>query len=313
MHSSGSFLRTVIERIRTYLDEPDVDAKFTDDYIVRHVICPGMVDVISRINNTTTAPIILEATLTMDGEETRFVLPPCIAQVHRFVVQNDAGDPILDVLPRDIYNRLGVGWRLEGSPSSFVIVVPSPPAGTNTIKVWYTSNGDILPHLASGTLAEDADTLLNTVTLATTPTLGSVDRREGAYIGQYLRILTSGDTNPPIEERPIVSHDRVGSSWKVVVDPPFEHASVGTITYEIVPCGAQSMMEATAAWCASKLGTARKISNEHMSRILTNYRASLKTIGDNLTTAQARMPHTYPRDTIDSPQNQSPFTWSPIR
>ena len=57
MHSTGSFLLTVIERVRAYLDEATLDAKFTNDYLTRHVICPEMVNVMSRLSNNADNPI----------------------------------------------------------------------------------------------------------------------------------------------------------------------------------------------------------------------------------------------------------------
>ena len=48
MDSSNSMLKTVIERIRGLLDDPDLEAKYNDDYLVRHIIQPAFATVTSR-------------------------------------------------------------------------------------------------------------------------------------------------------------------------------------------------------------------------------------------------------------------------
>jgi hypothetical protein len=59
MHVTGSFLYTVLERIRGYLDDPDFDAKYNNDFIIRHIISPTMVDVWSRVNMNLDNPVVL--------------------------------------------------------------------------------------------------------------------------------------------------------------------------------------------------------------------------------------------------------------
>ena len=35
MHSTGSIIKTYCEKVRHYLDDPDLDAKYDDNYLVR--------------------------------------------------------------------------------------------------------------------------------------------------------------------------------------------------------------------------------------------------------------------------------------
>ena len=70
MHSTNSFIYTVIERIRGYLDDPDLDAKYTDDFLIRHIIMPSMTNVMARINNSLTNPVVSKLLISTVKEAT---------------------------------------------------------------------------------------------------------------------------------------------------------------------------------------------------------------------------------------------------
>ena len=57
MDSTGSILQTTLERIRTFLDDPSLDAKYSNDFLVRQVIEPEMVNVITTLNAQREEPI----------------------------------------------------------------------------------------------------------------------------------------------------------------------------------------------------------------------------------------------------------------
>lgn len=311
MHTTNSYLYTLCERIRAYLDDPDVDAKYTNDYLVRHIISPSQADVLSRLNNTIGSPIILKFELTYDEDETHYTLPPCIQEVLRLVVVDEEGGILLDIVPRDRMNMRGEQWALEGAPGCFELRLNVAYPITSTIEVWYVSNGDVHPHYGTGgTLANQSGT--DRFTLDLTPTLGSVDRRPNAYAGQILRLLP--DSPAAIEERVITTSYVTSSVWYVEVRKPFTHtADAGSLTYEIAPAGSQMLYEAIAVWGAMKMGTGRKISQAHQSSLRTQYLQALKTIGDNLTNIQTRVGHHFVRDTIDNP-NSRVWGWShPVR
>ena len=59
MDSTGSFLKTVLERVRGYLDDSDFDAKYQDQFVVQHVIMPALVDVWSRVSLNADNPVFL--------------------------------------------------------------------------------------------------------------------------------------------------------------------------------------------------------------------------------------------------------------
>lgn len=148
MDTTFSFLKTTCQRIRALLDEPDVDAKYNDDYLVRHTIGPSMVDVISRLNNTIGSPIILKIDLTLERTLAKYALPPCVQEVIRLVSTDEKGNAVLDVAPRDRMNYRGKNWSIEGGPGCFTLEIDYP-SGFNTIQIWYISNGDASPHYAT--------------------------------------------------------------------------------------------------------------------------------------------------------------------
>lgn len=371
MDSTNSYLYTVLDRIRSYIDLPEVEAKYSNDYLIRHTIGPAQVDVLSRLSHTTGSPVLLEMELTLSGDPVDFVLPPNVLWVLRIETIDADGNRMGEVRPRSFWNPYGAqNWRIEGSPGALVLRVDAAPSGLDTVRMVYQTNGDILPHYGSGTLAYErtttatltvtdgestitrstgswvtdgyeindyldttnfanadnnltyirvtdvtANVLTTTgtfgttvtesatvsankskLTLAATPTLGGLDRRENSYVGSVLRLLPA---TGPIEERQITAHYYSGGSWYVEVRGAFDEIAGGSVLYEIAPAGAQSLYEAIAAWSAMKIGS-NFLTKQRQDSLLLQYRAAIKTIGDNLTYVQSRDPHHYERKTADS-------------
>jgi hypothetical protein len=286
MHDGGSFLRIVIDRIRGYLDDPDIDAKYSDDFIVRHVIGPCMTDVISRINHNWDNPVVVRHVAGICAGQPYYQLPPSIGEIWRVCTTDDQGNIIDDWKPRGEWNPNGPLWSIEGNLLSFR---PLPRTDV-CLEIFYVPNGDVSPHMGTGHW--DAENKV--FTMGATPTLGAIDRRPNAYAGQVLRLLP---TNTYVEERVIGVHDVVHG----VLQPriAFHHES-GEMPYEIAPIGAQSLYEAIASSGALKLGAYRKISGTHYQMILRQYQSAIKTVGDNLSNLQMRTAKAWDRNTVDS-------------
>lgn len=373
MHASGSMILTIAERVRGLLDEPSLDAKYTQDLLVRHHLTSAFVDVLSRINNTTGSPIINRMSLVSDFVRPReFRLPPCVQEVVRLLVTDSDGQPVQDMVPRDRMDWRGPGWQLEGSPGALTLRVTEPLLAAGGAEIWYVSNSDMLPHYstagsassyqvavatadwtaatrtltktggftnytfragdkikitAGGTVGDydvesrvdDDNIVLKTsisasnlsgtvagrlfvwfVDLATTPTLGQLDRRESSYIGQMFRYLPTGATDR-VQEAQITEHVLAGSAWRVKLRFPIDvGATPGTLTYEVVPAAAQALADAVACQCALRMGVGVKISETHRSAIAVQYRTALKTIGDNMTNIQTVMPKSITRGTVNA-------------
>lgn len=375
MNTTNSYLYTLLDRIRATLDEPDLDAKYSNDYLIRHVICPAQVDVISRLNNTISCPVVNTLTISLIPDEEIYPLPPCVQEVLRLIQRDsDTNNIIFDAVPEDRMHPSGTGWSLEGMPGCLELHIDPSVSNTTEVQLWYVSNGDILPHYSTaGTLTASKSATVSasvtaaaytltrasgdwtttfavgdlvnltgfsnaanniegaritavsalvitfdeaftttegpvsvtlksdrsTLTLSNSPTLGVLDQRPSAYVGQILRLLPASPL--PVEERIIETHYELNGAWYVTVRKPFGEAIAGTVIYEIVPAGSQSFIEAVAAWSAMKLAGARKISEAHYQRIRTAYLAALKTIGDNVTNIQTRRPKSFVKGTVDNP------------
>lgn len=310
MNSTNSFLYTVIDRIRLYLDDPDVNAKYTDQHIVQHVVSPAMVDVISRLALTSGAPVLLPVDITLVTDQFVYSLPPCVGSVMAITTIDEDGNDVSELKPRSHFHVDGLGWSLEGLPGHFRLKLGSNSLlGLSSLRVWYVSTGDVHPHYGTGTLADVSGT--DTVTLAASPTLGLLDRRPNAYAGQILRLLPTA-TTAAVEQRIITSSTFSGGVFKALVDLPFTYAADGSVLYEIAPAGSQTLCEAVACWASMKLGTARRITNAHYERLAQHYKAALKSAGDVLTNAQGRIPHHIERNTRDNPEGLAP-AWFPLR
>lgn len=295
MHSTGSFLYTVLERIRGYLDDPDFDAKYNNDFLIRHIISPTMVDVLSRINMNLDNPVVMRLDIEVDKNTEYYQLPPSIGEVWRVCRRDTNGDIIEDFKPRNEFHPSGPGWALEGNTLRFEDEMPA-----DTWTIYYVPSGDIMPHYSTdgGTMRGDRKTFV----MDTTPNLGELDRRENSYAGQILRVIPATGM---IEERVIASHD-VDLS-EVTTRTEFSTPLTTGVRYEIAPIRMQSLYEAISAGSALKLGAYRKITGNHYQMVLQQYRSAIKTATDNVANMQMRTGKSFMKKTVDNPNYNDLF------
>jgi len=296
MHSTNSFIYTVIERIRGYLDDPDLDAKYTDDFLIRHIIMPSMTNVMARINNSLTNPVVSKLLISTVKDTQYYQLPPTVGEIWGVTeYDTDTGDITRDYKPRSHWSPDGPNWSLEGN----LLSIRPIPAKAQDIYIFYTHTGDLLLHYGAGTLDSD----LTTFTLATSPTLGAIDKRANAYAGSILRLL-SGNV---IEERVVESStaNEYTGSIELTVRVPFAHNSAGAVTYEVAPLNSQALYEAVAASGALKLASYKKITGTHFQMIQLQYKDAMKTAADHYANIQMRTPKHLDKDTVDNSDNRS--------
>lgn len=296
MDSTGSFLKTVIERVRGYLDDADFDAKYQDQFLIQHVIMPALVDVWSRVSLNADNPVMLDYTITLVNDQECYVLPSCVGEVHEVVqmaTSGNDGQPITEMIPRHRMSVGGPTWALEGNMLCFR-PFPSGVDGITPFTIRYTSNGDMSPHYCDGTNMGTIGASGLTFVFAATPTLGLLDKRENCYAGQIIRILDG----TVFEERIIASYN--AATRTCTMKRPFA-SSVGTHAYEVAPSRSQGMVEAVSIACALKLGTWRKSSQAQMGMFTQQYRSAIKTIGDNMANMQMRTGKSWAKDTRDNP------------
>jgi len=311
MDDTRSFIKTVIARIRGYLDDPDFDAKYTDQFLVKHVVMPSLVDVWSRCSLSADNPVMLDYNLTFVENQECYTLPACVGEIHEIVQYTGLDGRQLsnglitdDLRPSHPQSRTGPVWMIEGNMICFRPFPQNLDSGGNTNLTWtirYTTNGDMLPHYATydnfGTL-NAAKTIF---TFSGSPDLGLVDYRPNAYAGQFIRILSGagGSGLGVTEERVIASYNP--STLQATLARPFTVAA-GNYAYEVCPPQSQGMVEAIALSAALKLGAWRKISQAQNQLLTQQYRSAIKTIGDNLANMNLRTGKGYAKDTRDNPR-----------
>lgn len=155
MHSSGSVILTILERLRAYLDDPDVDGKFSNDYIVRHIIGPAQADIMSRLNNTTECPILHTFDVKLYTDQTRYKLPPAIMEIVAMKLVDEDGLVQGESIPMGVSDPRGQNWALEGVPGAMELYIPTNSSWTRgdinggnggLLQLWYVSSGDFLSH-----------------------------------------------------------------------------------------------------------------------------------------------------------------------
>jgi hypothetical protein len=306
-NNEDSVVYSMLDRLRAYMDDPSVDAKYNDAFLVKHVLPSATSDVVARLNHTNSGQIILKHQMTLQPGEERHALPPNIGEVRRLITTDGQGTPIYDLRPRNLMHPFGEGWRVEGTPARLYLVTPGGPSAEVTVELWYVPNGE--PRLLFGTA---------TVTVSPAPTvatasvvLGNIDRRESSYAGAYFRWIpdrsVGSQANEAVAEELISSS--VFNAGVVTFTPvrPLVHGvSVlpATRDFEVVPMQTMAFQEAAVLSAALKLSTMMKVSQNHRESLRVQYLTALKTASDNLTFIQTRTGHSWHKDTVDNEDQQ---------
>ena len=207
MHSSGSLIKTCLEGVKFFAEEQTLNAKYDNDYIVRQVMGPAIAEVLSRINQTQDNPLLLHHAITVTSGLEFVVLPPYIQEVWWLVEFDEDGNLKTDWRPMNRRHPCGPNWVLEGNMLRFM-----PKATwTGTLYLGYVPNGNAQMHYSSGTVQTTGSS--TSMLLATTPTLGLLDRLDNSYAGSMFRLLGA---NKAWEERVIESFDQSPPSTPTV-------------------------------------------------------------------------------------------------
>jgi hypothetical protein len=174
--------------------------------------------------------------------------------------------------------------------------------GTTTFTLSETKGGTAITTTAGSptglTYTVAYDTLVFSAT--GTPTVGVVDRRDNAYLGCVVRILTSTGI---IEERIISKWTKNSTFFETQVRLPFTYATPGAVTIEYAPFGLESLFEAVAVGGAMKLGTYKKISGAQFQMLQLQYKDAMKTAMDHFANKQMRTGKYFERSTADNSLN----------
>lgn len=302
MHSSRSVIYTIIERIRSYLD--DQDTKYDNAYVVRNVLMPEMLNAWSRLQLSATNPILVRFPLTITAGTRYYTLPPNVGEIWG-AFQWDDNDFVTDEWrPRSSLDIFGPGWRIEGN---MIVVEPAHQGADEIWNFLYMPTGDFLLHYSndgyvgldgssSSSSSSSAD-LLN-VTLSSNPTVGLLDTRANAYVGALLRILQTHDgVTSLVEEHLISAHDPV-TNVVTLRTPILNYADADRIRYEVVPMGLQALAQTVSALGAINLGVSKSITQKQMLFLQNEYKRAFKTVVDNVSNMNQRLPKHYDRKTM---------------
>jgi len=283
---TGFVVDSILERLKSVLDLVELRSKYNDEWFLNNEFVPAISDVLERLSGSESGFPVLVYSITLDSDERRYVLPPCVRSVVRMVEVNAQGDRVAEWLPRNELSSEGFGWRIEGNE---LVFQHDPPDG-DVINLDYIHNGDLAMHTGTGTWDGTS------MQLDSTPTLGALDLRPGAYVGQMLRV--KGTTNAPIFERLIVSHEWSSPNWTVTPRTSFPASlTADDYQYEIVPWSLQELWEAIVYKAALRLSTKLAVTQKLRGYLMADYNSALKTAIQTLQLMQGRRPPHFEEDT----------------
>lgn len=229
--------------VRRYADEPSVSAKYDDAELIEEIETAHE-QILVDLHTASDAPVLARATLDVAAGTSEYLLPPSVESILRIAkINSESGTPDWEIRPESPWSVRGPSFRLEGRVLRFE---PFWQGDGASLELLYVPNGDFRLHYGTaGTVTT------TTVVLATSPTLGTRDTRENAYVGAVLRIIS--DTNGVIQERTITAYNR--TTKVATVTPAFSPALGGTVTYEVVPAYERLLEKIVALYVARSLRT----------------------------------------------------------
>lgn len=290
---STGFLNRVVKNIRQATDEPDVNAKYTDQ-IILDMLTPVWQELFSDLNLQEDQPLILEYDVTLVTGTRYYTLPPTVGVVNRFGrINTTTGLVDEEIIPRALLNPAGPGWTLKGLNLD---MGPKDVGSGEVLRVFFEPSGAIYPHEAVGGVVGD-DTDKKTYQFNVSGLVGTMDLRDNAYGGYLLRVWDSAGV---VEERYIASSTLTGTTVSAVLDQAFTITLAGT-SYEVVPSiYFFPMVENLIA-----LRTARKIlSNEGAQKrwqmVTQEYREVMRQVRITLGRREEREGSRFQHDSVDN-------------
>lgn len=238
--SGSGFLSDSVSMIRQLVDEPSVNAKYTDADLLNYWR-GSMATVMADINANTDHPIVARIALAITVGKQVYALPPQCQKVYYIAsFDSNTGQKQWEIMPGSLWDFSHYGFRIEGSTLRFL----SKPISAETLEIGFVPNAE--PHPHKGTSATYTTT---TFTLAETPADGTLDTRPQAYAGYILRVTGSTDSAAVyVQDRIITSYNN--QTRVATVSEAFSPALVGTITYEVIPIYSELLKQIWATHAA---------------------------------------------------------------
>ena len=299
----SGFLTTTIRRIRAMTDEPDVDAKYRDAYLIADVIEPAVAQVWSDVGLTSSNHIRAQATIALAANTSEYLLPPTVGRLWRvFTPHASSGVAQYEAVPRGDLNLQGWGYRISGNK----LVFNPTPDQAYTLTIEFTPTMDLRLHKGSGTRNVSDATKM---TLDPSPDQGSLDNRPNAYVGALCRVLDDGNSPIREQERVITAHDV--STGVITVSPAFSPALGANVTYEIAPMAGPALYNAVAMRGALTLLASKGGAASRYQKVMAEYVAAMKALRETVTNMEARVGKRFQADVPDHP-DRWPFLSGPM-
>ena len=294
MSITESYIKQTLDGIRLNIDEVGTNGKYDDSTLLKNVLGPSLQDVMHRIHNSSQLPVVNVYDFTIAANVNHVTLPPCIGQVWRVVLLDDADEETFEVYSRHDLSIGGFNVRFEGNS----LHIHKELTGAQDIRIYYTHTGKVGWHYGGSAAHGIAATTsgASKFTCATTPTIGAVDRRLNAYGGQLLRTFPSTGV---IEERVIDKSIYTLGSWVLNLRDAFNVVD-GSVAYEIVPPGPPAMWEAVTYSACIRLGTIRSMTQKQMAYFHDLYKGARKTLVEQVGNFDGRQGKKFDGNTKDS-------------
>ena len=268
-YTSESFLTRAIAETRRNIDEPELNAKYTDTILV------GMLEksyarTIGEIQRLKANPIVATYDVTVVASTYKYLLPYNISSIYGIYQESDTGARIF-YSANSRNNPRGRGVWVEGNTLNLQQNILN--AG-DVLTVEYISNGT--PKLVNGVCTVSNST---TVVLPASPLAGTLDTHSNAYLGCILRILRDTDSSYDyIQERIITGYENTTRTATLnLALSPDSSSSSGTIYFEIAPkihIGLDEVVaQYLAYWIASIEGN-----RQRSALLLGMYRDAMRTV-----------------------------------
>lgn len=221
--SGSGFLSDCVTLIRRMTDEPSLVPKYTDSDMVEH-LTSAMTVVMSEIHNNSDHNILCRFDITLVSGQQTYILPPNVGEIWavRKMSTTTPTRAVYEVWTDNHWSSHQSGFVIEHNEFRLL----TDWRCTDTLEILYVPNGESLMHLGTASAAA-----AGTITLASTPTDGTLDTRANAYAGYLCRLLES--TEDYIQERIIDSY--VNTTRVATLTTDWDPTPTGTIVYEVLP------------------------------------------------------------------------------
>jgi len=285
--SGTGHLKSLVDKIRLYSNNPATEAKFSDSNIL-DLIRTTWAQIILEHNNTAQNKIYAKLDITVVADQQDYVLPPTVQWVTHFAkMSTETLRPNWELVQRDELSVFGPGFRIDGPNLHLDPVWKSG----ETLQFKYIPNGEASLFEATTAVGGwDTSTGL-TITAPASVTDGTLDTRAHAYAGYILRVLSTTDSsNNYQQERVITAYNNQTRvfTFAPALDPIPVDGGSDTITFEVVPAHAYLFEDAIAYRVAAMIATSDE-SNQVETRFQRRAQSILRNINLAATQINSRI------------------------